>query len=402
MTWVEKHRPKRFEEIKGQNEPIIKLKNFLENFEKKRNSKNAIVLHGPPGTGKTTLAYIAANENDSEIFELNASDLRNRDKLKEILKPALEQQSLVRQKKLILIDEVDGISKTDWGGLPELIYLIESTKWPVILTANDIWDRRLSQLRKKCEIAQLKEIDYKTVKDVLISILRKENLFIDNNVLTGISIKSKGDLRAAVNDLQIAAGMEEPSKILEDERNKETDIFNALRLIFKQKPNEKILRVFDSVNMPIDEIILWVEENIPREYKGEELAKAYEALSKVDLFKGRIYKQQYWRFLVYENILLSYGISAAKSPSRFPGGFTSYKKPDRILKIWLNNQRTAKKKSIAQKYARYVHVGEKRAMNEFPIIKQIIKSNPKIKEELKLDNEEIEYLEKEPEIKNRY
>ena len=151
-----------------------------------------------------------------------------------------------------------------------------------------------------------------------------------------------------------------------------------------------MLQIFDAVNLSMDEIILWVEENIPTEYQGEELAKAYEMLSKVDIFKGRIYKQQYWRFLVYENLFLSYGISASKK--NIKTGFTNYKKPERILKIWLNNQRTAKKKSIAQKYAHYVHVGEKRALNEYPILKEIIKANPKIQKELKLEPEEIEYL----------
>jgi hypothetical protein len=58
----------------------------------------------------------------------------------------------------------------------------------------------------------------------------------------------------------------------------------------------------------------------------------------------------------------------------------------------MNNQRTAKKKSIAIKYAKYVHVGQKRAMSEFPIVKQILNSNPKIEKELKLSKEEIEYL----------
>ncbi|MBU2053092.1 MAG: hypothetical protein KJ721_02520, partial [Nanoarchaeota archaeon] len=64
----------------------------------------------------------------------------------------------------------------------------------------------------------------------------------------------------------------------------------------------------------------------------------------------------------------------------------------RILKIWLNNQRTAKKKSISQKYAKYVHVGTKRAMHDFPIIKQIINSNLSIQKELKLTEEEVEYV----------
>jgi replication factor C large subunit len=151
--------------------------------------------------------------------------------------------------------------------------------------------------------------------------------------------------------------------------------------------------------MSLDEIILWIEENIPTEYKGEELARAINSLVKADLFKGRIYKQQYWRFLVYENIFLSYGISAAKNPLReLKNSFTSYKKPTRILKIWMNNQRTQKKKTIAEKYSKYVHVGLKRAMNEFSIIKQVINSNPAIKKELKLTEEEIEYIEKPIEV----
>ena len=117
--------------------------------------------------------------------------------------------------------------------------------------------------------------------------------------------------------------------------------------------------------------------------------KAYVAISNTDVFRGRIYKQQYWRFLIYENIFLSYVISASKKQAK--PGFTMYKKPTRILKIWLNNQKTEKKKSIARKYAKYVHVGEKRAMNEFPMIKQILKDR-KVQEELRLDEGEIEYL----------
>lgn len=389
MQWTEKYRPKFFGDIRGQSLAVERVREFVRHGG---GLKKALILHGPAGTGKTALAYVAANESNSEIFELNASDLRNKEKLNEILKPAIEQKSLIKENKVILVDEVDGISAVDRGGLTQLISLIESTKYPMIITANNIWGKKLSALRRKAELVQLKEIDYKTIKDVMIFILRKEKNFVDNDILTNIAIKAKGDLRAAINDLQIIAGMDEPSDIL-DERNKETDIFSALRLIFKGKPTNDILRVFDSVNMPIDEIILWVEENIPTEYQGEALARAYDLLSKVDVFKGRIYKQQYWRFMVYENIFLSYGIcSSKKEPKNL--GFTSYKKPDRILKIWLNNLRTAKKKSIAQKYARYVHVGLKRAMKEFDLIKKVIVSNPQIQKELKLTDEEVNYLEK--------
>ncbi|MBI2042845.1 replication factor C large subunit [Candidatus Pacearchaeota archaeon] len=386
MSWTEKYRPKRFSDVKGQDEAIAKIKIFLDNFPRTK----AVILHGPPGTGKTSLVYVLARETNSEIFELNASDLRNRDKLREILKPAMEQKSLFKEKKLILVDEVDGITASDWGGLPELLALILQTHYPVIITANDIWKKELAALRKKSDMIQLKEISYKTIKEILFGILKKENLVLEDKNLTKIAINAKGDLRAALNDLQAEAGIK--SEMIEiAERNKEVDIFNALRMVFKGKPQEETMRIFDSVNMPIDEIILWIEENIPAEYQGEELARAFELLSRTDIFKKRIYRQQYWRFLVYENFFLSYGISSAKK--NIKTGFTSYKKPNRILKIWLNNQKNEKKKSIAGKYASFVHIGEKRAMNEFPVIKNILR-NPEIQKELKLSEEEIEFVER--------
>ena len=262
----------------------------------------------------------------------------------------------------------------------------------MIITANDIWDKKFSELRKTVELVQLKEIDYKTIKEIMTEILRKEKKFIEGDILTNIAIKSRGDLRAAINDLQIAANMPNPSDIIIDERNKEIDIFSAMRLIFKGKPNNALLKLFDSVNMPIEEILLWIEENIPAEYSGKELAKAYDMLSKVDIFKRRIYRQQYWRFLIYETAFLSYGIASAKKTEKL--GFTSYKKPTRILKMWLNNQRIARKKTIARKYAKFVHVGEKRALREFPTIKLFL-IKPEVQKELGLSEEEVEYLSKE-------
>lgn len=391
MNWVEKYRPRRFEDIKGQDEAIAKIKRFTENFnlgKLTKTPKKAIILHGPPGTGKTTLAHVIAKETNSEIFELNASDLRNRIKLQEILKPAIEQKALTKKNKIILVDEVDGISSVDYGGLNELLSLIEITSYAVIITANNIWDKKLSSLRRKSELVQLREINYRTIKDIAIDILRKERKFIENDVLTKIAINAKGDLRAAINDLQTESGIKEPGTDV-GERNKEEDIFNALRTLFKGKTGNETLKIFDSVNMTMDNIILWIEKNIPAEYQKEELAKAFDLLSKTDVFRGRIYKQQYWRFMVYENIFLSYGISASKKQAKF--GFTSYKKPDRILKIWLSNQKNTKKKSIARKYCRYVHIGHKRAINEFPMIKNFLK-NPKVQRELRLSEDEVEYL----------
>ncbi len=384
--WIEKHRPKSFEEIKGQSNAIWKIKNFLRSFPEKK----AILLHGPPGTGKTTLAYASAKEISGELFELNASDFRDKKRLQEKLSPAIKQKSLVEKQKVILIDEVDGIFGVDRGGAQELTKLIEQSPYPLILTANDAYNKKLKAIRKQAILIELNEIDYRTVKEVLIDILRKENKFVHNNILTKIAAKARGDLRAALNDLQTISKLKDPSSIDFEERNKENSIFNALKRVFQGEANKKILKTYDSVNMSLDEIMLWVEKNIPKEFEGKELEKAYDMISKADVFKGRIYKQQYWRFLVYENIFLSYGIASIKEKPKT--GFTPYKKPTRILKIWMNNQKTFKKKSISEKYAEKCHISKKRAMNEFPLIKKIIKSNPSIATELKLTEDEKNYL----------
>ncbi len=74
-------------------------------------------------------------------------------------------------------------------------------------------------------------------------------------------------------------------------------------------------------------------------------------------------------------------------------GFTKYEPPKRILKIWINNQKIEKKKSIAKKYARYVHCSTKRAMRDFVLILPIIKQ-PSVQNHLKLTEDEIEFISK--------
>ncbi len=107
QNWTEKYRAQKFIDIKGQELAVSKLKNFFANFP---SSKKALLLHGPAGVGKTSMAHVISNEFDLEIYELNASDFRNKEQLEKKLKPASEQKSLFKKGKLLLVDEVDGLS----------------------------------------------------------------------------------------------------------------------------------------------------------------------------------------------------------------------------------------------------------------------------------------------------
>jgi len=389
----EKYRPKKFSDIKGQDVAIDKLKAYVKSFNQGIAKKKAILLYGPAGTGKTTLAHVLASELSCEIFELNASDLRNRAKLEEVMKPSTQQKSLFSKTgKIILVDEVDGVTSTEYGGIPELAILIERTKFPIVITCNDAWQNKFSLLRSKCEMVPVKEISYSITLLLLQNMAKSENRVVNEHILQEIAAKSRGDLRAAINDLQSIIHME-MSEVLEKEvhlREKTQDIFNALKEVFKLRTNDKTINAFDMVDQDMDQIKLWVEENIPEEYKGEALAKAFESLSKADIFKGRIHRQQHWHFMVYENFFLTVGISTAKGNKNLMDKWTKYNPPKRILKIWMINQKNAKKKTIAGKFAELTHTSKKRALKDFQLITLI--ANDIATKQMDLSEEEEEYL----------
>ena len=382
---AEKYRAKKYDEIFGQDKAIDEIKRFLKEFPKKK----GIILYGPAGTGKTSLAIASAKENNLEILELNASDLRNRLKLEQTVRPATEQKSLFKSGKIILMDEADGITGTDIGGIPELVKLISTTSYPIIMTCNDVWQSKLAPLRAKCKLVEMKALSTLHILELLKRISEKEGINKNISFLSQIALKSQGDIRAAINDLQSYAHDHNILVDVSEKRDVEENIFNILKRLFKER--EPFLELFDNTKLSLDEIFLWIEENIPREYKNESLAKAYYALGKADVFRGRIYRNQSWRFLIYQNIFQTAGISfAKKAPSQ---GFTRYETPKRILKIWIHNQKIEKKKTIAKKYAHLVHCSLKRVMRDFDLLRPIIKK-PAIQSELKLSEEELDFLTK--------
>ena len=91
MNFVDKYRPKSLMEIKGQEQAVFKVKSFVDGFPNKR---KALILNGPPGNGKTSIVYALAKEIKAEIIELNASDLRDKKRISEIVGSASKQKSL--------------------------------------------------------------------------------------------------------------------------------------------------------------------------------------------------------------------------------------------------------------------------------------------------------------------
>jgi len=113
MMWSEKYRPNNLLDLIG-NEESRKL--FVDWFTNWKKGTKPILLVGPPGIGKTTLANLAAKQFGYDLISLNARDVRNKKNINEILSPVLGNQTVLGT-PMIFIDEVDGVhGRADYGG----------------------------------------------------------------------------------------------------------------------------------------------------------------------------------------------------------------------------------------------------------------------------------------------
>ena len=155
---INKNLPKTTKEIVGQDNVVKQLKNFIINF--KNEKKNSALIYGPSGTGKTCSVYAIANELGLEVIEVNASDFRNAEQINQKVGNAIKQQSLFAKGKIILVDEIDGLSgHEDRGGIQAITKLIEDSAYAIILTATNPFDNKFSSLRSKSNLIEFKQLD---------------------------------------------------------------------------------------------------------------------------------------------------------------------------------------------------------------------------------------------------
>lgn len=389
--WTKKYEPNSSEEIIGQAAAIKKIKSFVENYK-----GGALLLYGPTGTGKSCSVHGVANDIGCEVLEINSSDVRNKEAISKVVGSSSTQASLFFRKKIILIDEVDGVSGTkDRGGITELVNIIKASSWPIILTSNDAYSDKLKPLRKVATPVEFSCIDSKDIFSKLKYVCEKENVSCGEDLLKSLAWQSGGDLRSAINDLQNLAVIDNTISSLDalGGRMQRSKIEDALRLIFKSSNAADVLDKFNDVDMDLDDCLLWLDENLPHEYLGYDLINGYECLSRADVFRGRIRRWQHWRFLTYVSALATAGVAVAKSGKN--SGAVDYRRSLRILLLWQAKLRNSKRRSVAEKVGARTHCSSKRAFADVvPYLKVVFENGcgQEMANDLRLNEEELEWL----------
>ncbi len=202
--WTEKYRPKKFEDIKGQEEIVKKLKAFV-----KQQNLPHLMFAGPAGVGKSTIALVIARAFFGEAYrdnflELNASDERGIDIVRVKVKDFARTKAIGNVPfKIIFLDECDALTKEAQQALRRTMENHTST-CRFILAAN-YSSKIIDPIQSRCAVFRFKPLTKEQLLPYITNIAEKENLTINQEAKEALVIIAEGDCRRATNIMQSAA-----------------------------------------------------------------------------------------------------------------------------------------------------------------------------------------------------
>ena len=299
MMWSEKYRPKNILDLVGNEDA---RKSLVEWFTKWKKGTKPILLIGPPGIGKTTLANLVAKQFNYDLISLNASDVRNKQNIQEILSPVLGNQTIFGT-PMIFIDEVDGVhGRADYGGTEAIIKILKEATVPIVLAANSDLSKKMQSIKKSVQTIQFRPLPPRLLLFYLNKILQLEDAKISSDSLMKLIKESRGDIRSMINFAQaLVTGYNPPT-----EKSFEIlDVEEGVNAFYKSNSVDEARSILYSLRIdPREKINAFYSSIITSNENTDDMQKFLQVISSADMLYGKIMKTQQWRLLRYLDAIL--------------------------------------------------------------------------------------------------
>ena len=412
--WTEKYRPSSLSQVIGNDSAVRAMRRWAESWSKGPPRSRALVLRGEPGIGKTSSALALARDMSWDYIEMNASDHRNAASIRKVAGAGSTSQTSTLdgdfmssshgKRKLVIIDEADNLfGREDYGGAKEIVETIRNSGQPIVLIVNDYSElsRKSPAIRQLAEKVDFRRLDSKAIVGLLGSIAEKENVRVPQRLLEQIAENAGGDMRAAVNDLQM---MVEGKTALETadgdamgKRNQEKSLATCLRAMFGAKTLREARDATLDLDMTPDELEKWIEESIPAELRtAEELSLAFDSLSRSDVYLGQTRRLQHYGLWAYAKEMMTGGVSLSRRGTPRPA-HVEYRFPSHFIVLSRAKGFRAARDSVSSKLAGFLHTS-RRCVNEsaLPYLAAISKNDHDLLvalcSETGLDEGDVAYL----------
>lgn len=203
-VWVEKYRPKKLDDVIGQDVVIKGLKSYVES----KNLPN-LLFSGPAGTGKTASATALVKELFGDTWrdtfiELNASDERGIEVVRGKIKDFARSSTIGDAEfKVIFLDESDALTSDAQSALRRTMENYTDI-CRFILSCN-YSSKIMEPIQSRCSVYKFRRLPDDAIIERIIYISKEENLDISPGAINAIKYAAQGDLRRAINALQSAA-----------------------------------------------------------------------------------------------------------------------------------------------------------------------------------------------------
>ncbi|MFB6310768.1 MAG: replication factor C large subunit [Salinirussus sp.] len=350
--WTETYRPRTLSELRGNDSARDDLREWAESWPEHR---KAVIVHGSPGVGKTSAAHALAADLGWGTIELNASDARTKEVIDRVAGEAAKSGTLDAGsggRRLVILDEADNLhGSADYGGTRAISDLVREANQPMILIANEYYEMS-NGLRNACQEIEFRDVSKRSILPVLRDICRQEGIDFEDEALEAIADTNSGDLRGAIKDLQAMADGRDrltTADVVTGARDRTTGIFEYLDTVIKEADAETALKASYDVDETPDDLIAWIEDNMPKDYRGEELAAAYDALGDADKWLGRVRATQNYSFWRYATDAMTAGVAAARREEK--GGWTRYGPPSYWSKLGRSRGSRETRDAVAREIA---------------------------------------------------